>query len=395
MSRDTQGGERESEVTMDHEPALDDLLRALGSDPGSTDREASETLHLDAADLAEWLDGVADEAVRERVEEHLASCGECRDLARQVGSAPVLAVAGEAVLADAPDRGAHQRARQKHRRRRQLWAVAATVVFALLSLGILRSAVDPRLGSVGVGPWHRALADRGQLAEAGALLDRGWPEVPALGALPSPGDLGEASAIRGTTPGIELLEPRWEAVPEERPSLRWSMAPGVAVESIVVIDGADRLVARFPLGPSETSTASPEGGEGAWRWPDDAEPLTPGEIYAWKANLRMVGGERGASRYVPFRVLERHESVALERRLSGVLGASPPFLAALELARRGVYSEARRRLETLPPSVVVADLVADLDARQHLAEPPVAEPLVVEESSTHDAEATDDPPRSP
>ncbi|MCG8459352.1 MAG: zf-HC2 domain-containing protein [Holophagales bacterium] len=364
---------------------LEGMLRRLGA-AGAVGQPEGE--HPDPEQLAAWLDGELldgepGESESAELERHLATCAECRALARDTAAALAFSEGdGRAVPVADPPRFHPREASSREVREsapraaagRPRWAlpvaaaalltVAILVLAALLGgIGRWRSA-DPRLPSLGVGIGRTLLAERQLLDAASAALDGQWPTVPALDALPPP---AEMVAVRGPEAGAAPmpLEPRWETTAEIRPTFHWRHALGVTEGKqderyeLLVLDGSDQLVARWEIGREELPAGSVLRSE-----PPPELELQPGSAYAWKVNRLTHADWPVASAYAPFLVLPAAEAEELERRLR----AEPAVLLRAALwAGAGAYSRARAELRSLPgPKELQRRLLDPLRRRQYL-----------------------------
>ena len=319
-------------------PELEDLLRNLDPDLGS-DGDPGE--HPDADDLAAWLDGRLIGTEGAEIEAHLASCGPCRTLARDVSSIDLEASSPTSPLQGSPSRSSSSRSSSSRSLPirsvgARVLAVAALVLLTFCSFRWM--TVDERLSELGVGPWSLVTADRGLLGAASDLLD-GRPGTSSAFEVFAPGE----QISRGeSTDSAWLLSPRWEALSSNQ--VVWQWVSTLQPVELWVVDDREQLVLRHEIDPDllrqeagiqtygPVLTYGPVPGLG---------PLDPDRIYAWKLNVRDAEGRLLASDFVPFRRLGPAE---LDRSEPGDL---PALLAAAAVSEAGAHGDALRRLVDL------------------------------------------------
>ncbi|MEM9556013.1 MAG: zf-HC2 domain-containing protein [Acidobacteriota bacterium] len=338
---------------------LDELLRDALHER-SVDGDAE---HVDDVELARYLAGRLHGAARRRLEDHLADCASCRELAVvAVGAADDLAPRG----ADLPTAGG--------------WfgllarplLVAATV--ALLVVGVARLVPGPGTPGGDDRVQERA-ADHTPVEPAAPLEIQ--PELPPelaasvrralAGGWPEPirfdGFVGDRGAIeRASAPAARgrpvARTPRWETIRTRRPTFGWSLGqavdPSIEEVEVLVVDAGEELV---------VSLSQAQGASAAY--PDDALPLEPGGVYAWRVGLRRDGAW-STSEFVPFRVASADELAALDDALRAA--GSSKLARAVVLATHGVHGEALAVLETAAPSDGVERFARSLRVARRMAD---------------------------
>jgi hypothetical protein len=294
---------------------------------------------VDPVTLAEYLDRALDSREESRVEEHLARCCLCRQ------------VATEAALAIAEDTGKAEVLNFDRGRPRKIWVArrwsgrllaTAAVLFSLLGAGFwLRSwqqaDLSERLATVGVDEATFLESSSSLLARARKALDGELGDPALFGKFL---DAERRSALRGASVmrSPEPISPRWSVVRETRPTFRWylpltdSKNIGPLHGEIMLVDDHEQLVAALPFELAPDTLRAPT----ELTWPAERASLEVGRVYAWKVNTE-VNGEWLSSEYVPFQI---HAETT--RRLTEL--PSNEFLASVDLASLGLYEEALEQL---------------------------------------------------
>jgi hypothetical protein len=318
-------------------------------------------------------------------DDHLATCGPCREKARGMAAAavdslrelksfgshlsddelqgaargrldPGTAAAIQAhlrectVCADQVD-DLREWAHTSTRPRFMYYAAAAVVLLALLipavrwwSTSPAGIAVDGSLAGLDSLPPADRDRVRAAIANGAAepppfLRDLGGRQDVLMGQPPN--GFGPA---RGTlSPGLAFLPraPIGTAILTDRPVFEWTAVAGADWYAVSVFDDELRLVGRSPeLGATTTTWQS-------------TEPLARGRTYAWQVTVRIdadrvLVGPMPPSPQARFRVLEADRVAVLEQ----VARANPTahLLLGILYAQAGVRSEAERHLRNVPES---------------------------------------------
>lgn len=303
------------------EPTLGAALRSASSAPCAEP--------IDPVALAEYLDGVLAPDERSALEQHLAACRQCRELAMEASLA--IAESGPAVASEP------RRARAEAPRRGWRWGWLAAAAVLVVAAGIfLWLSVQPELGPADrlatLEPAARATLER---ALAGTL-----EPLPVFGELLDGGAPGLRSADGAEAP--LPLSPRWSVIRDPRPTLRFSM-PTLSSAigepqacEILVVDRAETEVLAVPCQVAAPATQPVEQS-----WPADQPALEQGGVYAWKVSWKL-DGEWSASEWVPFQVLPR--GIAVPRH-------DDDLAAGAELLDAGLHEEALARWSRLDGGV--------------------------------------------
>lgn len=301
--------------------------------------------HLDDAQLAGSVDGTLDAAEREIAETHLEQCAACR--------------------ADVADLRTAAARRPPHRRARVPLAVAAGTLLVVLGAAYLvsRRPTPPSSPPVAVDTMSTTTATASTGTTTTAPVSYGRAEWDALvrdalatGTIVAPAVIrelaGRPDVLRGTAPAETSLQwPVATAIDTTRPEFRWS-AGGGAEWVVAVARGEDELLRSDVLR------------ETRWTPPRD---LARAETYSWTVEVRSADGTRSvlpppSEPMALFRVLsaaEHEEWAEAQRRHSG-----DALLLGLVAARLGLRREAERELaryaEQHPDSAVAARLYQSL-----------------------------------
>jgi hypothetical protein len=285
--------------------------------PAVEDHEVGEQ------ELVDYAMGSLAGAHRSRIERHLATCAECRD---------VVAVLPAARRSASPAR---------------YWLAAAAVVVLLIPVAfwLMRRPAEPKLiasvadaggrielreGGDLAGPSALSAADRDLLRDV--LRSGALPPGPAALAAEAPGVLRSTG---GPSPAFQVLAPLDRRVLSDRPRFDWTAAAGARSYEVSVVTADLREVAQ-----SEPLTVP------GWR---PMRPLPRGVPLQWQVVAR-VGGYRVVAPAPPlppaaFEIVGGEAAQRIERALA----LQPPsrlLLAAL-YAREGLTAEARAELDRL------------------------------------------------
>jgi hypothetical protein len=297
--------------------------------------------HVDT-ELAAYLAGAVEPVRRKAIDEHLASCADCR--------------------AELDDLRAWAKPAAGRRRRPMRWIVAAAAAAAIGAIAYLiapglfvtipQHPPDTRVTSTGprIAP-PPPIEDPGRRPEWQRLVD----ETLRSGKLPvdpSIRELGGLDRFRGTTtagPGAAALWPAATAIVERRPEFRWP--PSEPAQYTVVVESGTREVARSPRLDSP-------------RWTIDAD-LVRGRTYRWQ----VLAGSGDDAKVIPappdppalFRVIDERTHAEIERARRE--RPADDLLLGLLYARAGVLDAARTHLEAHARSGAaprIDDLLDDL-----------------------------------
>ncbi len=360
------------------------------------------TAHLTQHEVSDWLAGVTPTDDLLRLDDHIASCAECRALI-SVGSAEAiralqwefrsphlseaqlddyaswrplpseamqhLDVCGECAeaaadlrrFADAlkPEPVAHPKGDSKVvpiRRATPVWIKSAVAAVAVAALGVSAWMLMERQKSP--APEQPVVVASNipepYAEEVKAALDGGTLHLPAsLSELRSgPVQLRSPGARNAKTSALRMLSPLATAVSDERPVFRWTPIDG-ATYKVSVYDDQFRAVA-----------ASPVLKDAQWQ-PEKA--LARGGIYRWE--VRATKGksvERAPAATDPeakFSVLSESEAARLQAAASAL--AADPLALGIIYAEAGAVDDAKRELTA---ASATADARARLSARKFLAQ---------------------------
>ena len=312
----------------------------LNSDLEKLLTQSSETPlegHLEDVDLAAWLDGVAEDSRRERIELHLSQCPSCRLLTTET----------KRVLSPVETRTTLF----PHR-----MVMAAGLLFVLGLAMTLRlfsgpSAADLQAFSLEAHDLQSLSADYRQTARE--AVEGSWPSPPDLPFL-----LGEEAVFRSSDArsAPRPLSPRWSSRLSAPVALVWqasSSEDATTLYHLMVVDEQENVLQREAVAATGNT----------WLEFSLTTPLPPGRSFAWKISAETEG-EWLASEWVPFRTLPAEEEAWLVDHLQEA--SSNPFLEAVAYAEVGMIDAAVSRLSRLPNSQTTEKAISELWARKHL-----------------------------